>query len=138
VFLDGGQGRSCECACASSLMDDPREPLIPICEPGLAAECLRQADGPPTQGRGRAPARVTLSAPAANFPLVQTDHLVSVLVGRRFELRAGGGTPLEAVRCSWHDLPCLAASRQRFCAPIRLHNGLLPLQNRERSGGPIR
>jgi hypothetical protein len=29
------------------------------CEPGLAAECLRQAGGPPTQGERRAPARVT-------------------------------------------------------------------------------
>jgi len=29
-----------------------------FCEPGLAAECLRQADGPPAQGERRAPARV--------------------------------------------------------------------------------
>ena len=29
-------------------------------EPGLAAECLRQADGPPAQGERRAPAQVSL------------------------------------------------------------------------------
>jgi hypothetical protein len=38
----------------------------------VAADCLRQADGPPTQGERRAPARLTFSAGAAWFPLVQT------------------------------------------------------------------
>jgi hypothetical protein len=32
---------------------------LPICEPGLAAKCLRQADGPPAQGERRAPAQVS-------------------------------------------------------------------------------
>jgi hypothetical protein len=47
----------------------------------LAAECLRQADGPPAQGERRAPARVTLSAPADNFPLVQNGHQAALPVG---------------------------------------------------------
>jgi hypothetical protein len=38
----------------------------------VAADCLRRADGPPTQGERRAPARLTFSARAAWFPLVQT------------------------------------------------------------------
>jgi len=42
----------------------------------LAAECLRQADGPPSLGREwRAPARVTLSARAAEFPLFKMAML---------------------------------------------------------------
>ena len=42
----------------------------------VAAERLRQADGPPAPRGGdrRAPARVSLSAAAADFPLLQNGH----------------------------------------------------------------
>jgi hypothetical protein len=40
----------------------------------VAADCLRRADGPPTQGERRAPARAILSAAAADFPLVKNGH----------------------------------------------------------------
>jgi len=43
----------------------------------VAADCLRQADGPPTQGERRAPAQLTFSARAVGFPLVKNGHLAA-------------------------------------------------------------
>ena len=48
----------------------PNEGSNPVSR-DVAAECLRQADGPPTQGERRAPTRLTSSVRAAGFPLVK-------------------------------------------------------------------
>jgi hypothetical protein len=97
-------------------------------EPGLGRRCLRQADDPakPRVGDRRAPARMTLSAAAADFPLVQNGPYAAHQSGRSLSLGPGTAEALGVRSPPGPLVLAPAADDEVYLAAFRKH--------RQRSG----
>ena len=90
-----------------------REPLLPICEPGLAAKCLRQADGPPPRERGVPRLKLAPFGTSGRLPRKHVRLLVRLLRSR--EKLEPSSIPLPG--------PCLTRLRRPLAARGRGSGG---------------